>query len=245
MSQIRRAGLSQDRTAEGEEPAADGPPFAPQPAHRSSQERDLGGAKPLHSTQVQVVKVGGSLYDLPDLAQRLHNYLKPLADTGPVLLVPGGGRTADVIRWLDPLHGLGEERAHWLALRSLTLNAHFLASILPSGCVVSTLSECLAAWQGQQQPILDPHAFALGDEGQPGCLPHLWAATSDSLAARVAVVFGASTLTLLKSVEAEEGGDWQELARRGVVDALFTQVLAQPNVAQPPTLRVRLVNFRT
>lgn len=51
-----------------------------------------------------VVKVGGSLFDLPDLGPRLRAWLKTLR-TADVLLVPGGGPTADVVRSLDRAHG--------------------------------------------------------------------------------------------------------------------------------------------
>src|SRR5204862_6165233 len=75
-----------------------------------------------------VVKVGGSLYDLPDLGPRLAAWLRTLV--GPVLLVPGGGAMADAVRHLDRYHGLGAEISHELALRSLTMNAWFLAALL-------------------------------------------------------------------------------------------------------------------
>src|SRR5271166_3401866 len=71
-----------------------------------------------------VVKVGGSLFSMPDLAQRLRRWL---AQAGPrILLVPGGGAAADVVREFDKCHSLGEEASHWLALWSLRLNAELL-----------------------------------------------------------------------------------------------------------------------
>ena len=56
-----------------------------------------------------VVKVGGSLYDLPDLHLRLQPWLSQ-AKTTDIILVPGGGATADVIRDFDRVHHLGEIR---------------------------------------------------------------------------------------------------------------------------------------
>ena len=44
-----------------------------------------------------VVKVGGSLYDLPDLGPRLRRFLDGLDDPDR-LVVPGGGAAADVVR---------------------------------------------------------------------------------------------------------------------------------------------------
>jgi aspartokinase-like uncharacterized kinase len=64
-----------------------------------------------------VVKVGGSLFDLPDLGPRLEVWLGARRS---VVLVPGGGPTTDVVRALDRTHRLGEEAAHWLALRSIS-----------------------------------------------------------------------------------------------------------------------------
>src|SRR5207248_9110984 len=68
-----------------------------------------GGVGAMNETLV--VKVGGSLYDLPDLADRLRRWLSALA-APRVLLVPGGGPTADVIRTFDQRHRLGEEASH-------------------------------------------------------------------------------------------------------------------------------------
>ncbi|HEY7427784.1 MAG TPA: hypothetical protein VH682_26370 [Gemmataceae bacterium] len=189
-----------------------------------------------------VVKVGGSLYDWPDLAMRLRGWLAAQWPGGEgILLVPGGGPTADVVRDLDRRHGLGEEASHWLALRALSLNAHFLASLLPSARVIGDVEECRRAWHEKTLPILDVHKFAETDEGRPGRLPHRWAVTSDALAARVAVVAGARQLVLLKSTSIPAGVDWTEAARRGLVDELFAETLRRA----PADLQVRAVNLRT
>jgi 5-(aminomethyl)-3-furanmethanol phosphate kinase len=184
-----------------------------------------------------VVKVGGSLYDLPDLGPRLRYWLAK--DAPPrVLLVPGGGPTADVVRAFDQRFRLGEEAAHWLALRALTVNAHLLAELV-GGPVVGDWGECPAAWGAGRVPVLDGFAFAAADEVRPDHLPHSWAVTSDSLAARAAVVGEAGRLILLKSVGIPEGIDWSEAARRGWVDAWFPSVLRQR-----PGLRVTTIAFR-
>lgn len=166
-----------------------------------------------------VVKVGGSLYDWPDLGPWLLDYLGGLR-TRRVLLVPGGGRAADVVRELDRRHGLGEEAAHWLALRALTVTAHFLARLLPGAVVVENVSDA------GPLAVLDPFAFALADDGRPGSLPHTWDVTSDSIAARVAGAAGAGRLVLLKSVAVPAAPDWDEAARRGWVDPEFPRAVA-------------------
>jgi aspartokinase-like uncharacterized kinase len=189
-----------------------------------------------------IVKVGGSLYDLPDLAARLHEWLADGWNGGDgVLVVPGGGPPADAVREWDRRHQLGEEMSHWLALRALTLNAHFLASLLPYACVIVDVKECEQIWSEGRMPILDVHEFARLDDHRSGRLPHSWAVTSDAFAARVAVVTHARHLVLLKSMMIPPGVNWSKAGRLGWVDEMFAEVLRDA----PADLRVSAVNLRT
>ena len=104
------------------------------------------------SVALTVVKVGGSLYDLADLQSRLRAWLAERAGER-VLLVPGGGATADAVREFDNRHGLGEEKAHWLALRALALNASFLLGLLPEAEIVD--HPCRACTHGAAGAGLD------------------------------------------------------------------------------------------
>jgi aspartokinase-like uncharacterized kinase len=183
-----------------------------------------------------VVKVGGSLFDLPDLGPRLRAWLAAL-DGGPFLLVPGGGAAADLVRDLDRCHGLGEETAHGLALQALSVTARFLHALLP-GCYLVADAHGMPPGAGALA-VLDPHPFVLADEGVPGCLPHSWDVTSDAIAARAAVVAGARRLVLLKSVTNPPGLTWEEAGRHGLVDRALATVLAGA-----PWLQAEAVNFR-
>ena len=357
-----------------------------------------------------VVKVGGSLFDAPALGPALRAYLDTLAPA-EVLLVPGGGPVADAVRALDRTHALGEEAAHWLALRSLGVTAALLERLaeeplppapspkkgggekpeprvryvvrgqpvtedkvrrakelrrestpterllwellranrsgyhfrrqqviegyvadfychaaalvveadgtshneqgeydarrttafamrgihvirfpneqiarepdtvrthiattcaarlaqepLPptpspkkgggvSGAAGAAPCEAASASEpaltpppflgegvgGRGSCVLDPFAFALEDEARPGALPHTWAVTTDSIAARAAVVFRAERLVLLKSVDVPPGVSWEVAAANGWVDAHF------PHVAATLACPVEVVNFR-
>lgn len=175
---------------------------------------------------LSVVKVGGSLFDLPDLGQRLTAWITE-SGLSSVLLVPGGGPTTDALRQLDRCHRLGEEVSHWLALRALTLNACFLSTLLPVAQIVKNPQSARAGgWA-----ILDCHSFVFDDERHPDHLPHSWSVTGDSVAAQAARRAQAEKLFLLKSLTVPESKDWHEGARRGWVDAYFPQAAAGLNVA--------------
>lgn len=167
-----------------------------------------------------VVKVGGSLYDHPALGPGLRTFLDSLGS--PALLVPGGGDFADAVRKLDAIHSLGEEAAHWLALAAMNAAGAFLRSLLATDRVA--ICDCLA--------------FVLADDKHPDHLPHSWQVTSDSIAARIAIVEGASRLILLKSVDVPAGLSWREAAERGWVDAHVQTVKGIDN------LPVDVINFR-
>jgi 5-(aminomethyl)-3-furanmethanol phosphate kinase len=200
------------------------------------------------SRSLAVVKVGGSLYDWPDLGQRLRDWLwLQRAPWRDVLLIPGGGPTADVIREFDRIHQLGEKKAHWLALAALRLNAWFLAEMLPLVGIIGTWEELSSEVSDSDRTlirasILDPRSFACWDArahpdtGPPPC----WAVTSDSIAARAAVVYDADYLILLKSVTIPADISWEQAGERGFVDEWFARTV-RPAL---PRLKVRAVNFR-
>ncbi len=185
-----------------------------------------------------IVKVGGSLFELPDLGPRLRAFLAGLP-TRRVLLVSGGGAAADLVRAAQTADGLDDATCHWLALGALRFTASLLlARLAVPGAFVADAGAWEAAWRRGVVPVLDAHAFAAEDEQRPGRLPHTWDATSDAVAGRAAVVFEIPAVVLLKSRD-WHGTDWQAAAKEGIVDALFPQVVADGR------LRASVVNFRT
>jgi aspartokinase-like uncharacterized kinase len=180
----------------------------------------------------RVIKVGGSLYDLPDLAVRLRAWF----GREPTLLVPGGGGMVEAIRSLDRVHRFVDQVAHDLAIRALALGAEVLAEILGSDHIVDRVPEPDGPYPVY---VLRPTRFCREDQELPGSLPQCWNVTSDSIAARVALRARARELILMKSVSWPATDEWEGAARAGVVDDYFPEA-----VRQDPLLRVRVVNLR-
>ncbi|MFL5243800.1 MAG: uridylate kinase [Gemmataceae bacterium] len=181
-----------------------------------------------------VVKVGGSLFDLPNLGAHLKRWLDRLGS--PVLIVPGGGRAVDAVRDLDRTHKLGEETCHWLALEAMSQSALFLSKLLDNAPVIKKAPGQQTDKPNGRLAILDAHLFAREDEGLPGCLPHCWDVTSDSIAARAAAVFGASSLVLLKSAAIPNDASLAQAQQMGIVDPYFRKALI-------PAINLQLLNF--
>ena len=171
--------------------------------------------------RLDLVKVGGSLFEWPGLPRRLMAFLRA-SEVNRLVLVAGGGGFADVVRALDRIHGLGDDRSHGLALRAMELASHALSALVPELRIVESVAGLDAAWSMGAVPILCPRLIL--DEGERAGqtpLPRSWEVTSDSIAARLASTLAADELVLLKSVEPAPGLDRIGASAVGLVDPRF------------------------
>ncbi len=176
-----------------------------------------------------VIKVGGSLYDHPDLASNLAIWAA-LAGEYRLLFLPGGGPFAESVRAADVRFRLSDSAAHWMAILAMEQYAHLLADLTPGATVVHDLDEAAAVCATKKAPILAPAALLR----QVDPLPHSWQVTSDSMAAWLAGYSGTRRLVLLKRVAGVYQGSPKtlrqqisrvELAGSEVVDPYFVQAL--------------------
>lgn len=186
------------------------------------------------TSPVRVVKVGGSLLRHQPEAQAKEtaaSLTKWLAQQPPAVnvLVAGGGEFADAIRRADATHGLGEEIAHWLCVDALSVAARLLGAILKMPIVIEKKTLPCA---DPSVCVFDPASFLRDVEPRmfANPLPHTWAVTSDSIAARIAESLAASELVLLKSCLPG--------TNTGYVDDYFP-------VAAARLPRIRCVNLRS
>lgn len=126
-----------------------------------------------------VVKVGGSLFD------RVVPLLAIFREVGrPVLIVPGGGKFADLVRRLN----VSDTAGHWMAIAGMEQFGWYIASHdVPAVSALTLPAEVT---------VLLPYcALRRADP-----LPHSWNVTSDTIAAWVAKELSLDLL-LLKSVD--------------------------------------------
>jgi 5-(aminomethyl)-3-furanmethanol phosphate kinase len=143
-----------------------------------------------------VLKVGGSLSRSESLGL-LCEEIGRLGIRQQLLVVPGGGEFADIVRDYYRLYQLSETTAHRMALLAMDQYGCLLGDLIPNSALVSDLLSARAAAAAGRVPILLPSALIV----QADPLPHSWQVTSDSIAAWIAGQANASQLILLKVID--------------------------------------------
>jgi aspartokinase-like uncharacterized kinase len=141
---------------------------------------------------VIVIKVGGSQSrgtGLPALAQEIGR----LCARYPVLVVPGGGVFADVVRDHYRRYTLSETTAHRMALLAMDQYGCLLGDLVPGSVLVTDILSARLVVERGKTPILLPSSLLI----QADPLPHSWQVTSDAIAAWVAGLLSSSHLILL------------------------------------------------
>lgn len=135
-----------------------------------------------------VVKIGGSLYDAPELQP----YLAALADYSTqqsIVIVPGGGPFADQVRHAQTLHHFDDHIAHHMAIIAMKQFGLLLSSLIPTCQLI----------HGDQPPT-HPFSIWLPDDtllSKPD-LKKSWDISSDSIALWLAGQLDAEQLLLIK-----------------------------------------------
>ncbi len=188
-------------------------------------------------TAAHVIKLGGSLLDLPDLFERFEAWrVRDVGIRG--LLVIGGGEAADLVRAFDRRYTLTPERGHELAVEAMRFNALLAMERIRETQLVHDLAGCAAAWQAHRLAVMEPVAWLRRSDELGPPVPRRWSFTSDSIAARAAQQLDRARLTLLKSTLPPAPCDVHTASALGVVDADFPGACAGLNT-------VELVNLRS
>lgn len=187
---------------------------------------------------LRVAKLGGSLLTYEPLAPALRAWLADDSFSGHTVLVVGGGPLVDGLREVDRRHAISESAMHWLCIQALSVTAQCVQQLLPELPLVAQLGTLRERLAVRGATLFEVQHFMRYEEPHlPGVkLPATWDVTTDSIAARLAIVLEAESLVLLKSSDpASERFD--ELVEAGHVDRFLPRLMADA----PP---IRCVNLR-
>lgn len=165
-----------------------------------------------------IVKLGGSLYHTAELK----SWLALLADYtqhDSVVIVPGGGPFADMVRQAQILHDFDDQHAHHMALLAMAQYGLMLHALQPSAITINTPVQ--APTSGQLAIWLPNDQLLQTDE-----LMQNWDITSDSLALWFAQQHSDSKLVLIKCVPITTD-DINELSDNDVIDQGFKALFQQ------------------
>ena len=144
-----------------------------------------------------VVKVGGSLAEDPERLIDLCAKLSGLAKNYELVVVPGGGRFADVVRDSDKHFNLSSEISHRMAILGMDQFGLLLAQITPNSCATYLLDDAKQLSETEVVPVFLPSRLMFKENP----LENSWDVTSDSIAAYVASRLLAAKVLLVTDVD--------------------------------------------
>lgn len=172
-----------------------------------------------------VVKVGGSLAAYPDKLKALCAKLSEIHKTQKLIVVPGGGEFADIVRTLDKRFSLSPSVSHRLAILAMDQYGFLLSNLTPDSIMVNRLEMVQETWDFGKLPVFLPSNFLL--EMDP--LENSWDVTSDSIAAYIAGQLHASRLLLVTDVDGIYNCDPKKFPDAKLISKLSAQELLKMN----------------
>lgn len=175
---------------------------------------------------MRVVKLGGSLLDVPNLADRFERWYQRQPPMVSIVVV-GGGASVDVLRDFDRANNLDAATAHWLAIRAMQFNARIVESLLPKVMWGDSFDQMFTCDIEAGILIADPWKL-LTETAASGALslPESWDVTSDSISAWLAAKLAAEELVLLKSALLPTHATVEGASACGYVDPYFKEAVA-------------------
>jgi aspartokinase-like uncharacterized kinase len=162
-----------------------------------------------------VVKIGGSLYNTPELKKWL-SVLTKSSKHHKVIIVPGGGPFADTVRQAQQDMHISDSSAHHMAILAMAQYGLLLNALAPSSQLFyypssdDLTSVGLSIW------------IPTGNLVNNKAIPHQWNVTSDSLALWLAQQVNADQLCLIKRVRVRSCAI-STLTEATVIDEAFGQ----------------------
>lgn len=175
-----------------------------------------------------IIKIGGSLQGSSYLG-KVCEVLDSVSKDHRLVIVPGGGRFADLVRESQEEHGLSDEVAHQMAIKGMEMYGLALGELCSE---FSTTQDLEVAKEGRI--IFMPlEAVEQSDD-----LEASWRVTSDSIAAWLCQKLGFDNLILVKRVNGIQDDsllsqisvEELESLDQDVVDSKFSKILKKSEI---------------
>lgn len=163
---------------------------------------------------IEVIKLGGSLYG-SDLLESWLTTLTAHATLETIVVVPGGGPFADVVRKAQQRYGFEDVVAHQMAIMAMQQFGSMLLALSPNA-VAFTFPGQHSPQAGKLNIWLPTLAVFSVEE-----IEQSWRVSADSLALWLANLIQAQRLTLVKSCEINVV-DCETLSQNNIIDAAFS-----------------------
>jgi len=144
-----------------------------------------------------VVKVGGSLATCPQKLRNLCLKISEISKEHKLIVVPGGGEFADVVRRLDKRFHLSCNTSHRMAILGMDQYGMLLSNLIPSSITTSKFEEIKYFLDMDKLPIFLPSNLLLQEDP----LENSWAVTSDSIAVYLAGRLKVTKVLLVTDVD--------------------------------------------
>ena len=172
-----------------------------------------------------VIKIGGSLAEDPERLRALCTKLSEFAKKYAIIVVPGGGRFADVVRDFDQRFTLSSEVSHRMAILGMDQFGLLLSQIIPNSCATYLLNDAKQLSEIRVVPIFLPSPLMFQEDQ----LENSWNVTSDSIAAYVASRLHAAKVLLVTDVDGIFTKDPRKHADAVLIERLSAEELLKLN----------------
>jgi aspartokinase-like uncharacterized kinase len=172
-----------------------------------------------------VIKIGGSLAEDPERLGALCAKLSEFAKKYAIVVVPGGGRFADVVRDFDKRFTLSSVVSHRMAVLGMDQFGLLLSQIIPNSCATYLLSDAKQLSEIGVVPVFLPSRLMFREDP----LENSWNVTSDSIAVYVASRLRVAKVLLVTDVDGVFTKDPWKHADAVLIERLSAEELLKLN----------------
>ncbi len=188
-----------------------------------------------------VVKVGGSIASFPERLRSLCLKLSEISKKHRLIVIPGGGEFADVVRNLDKMFSLSCSATHKMAILSMDQYGLMLSDLTPNSVIVCKLQEIKSILDLGRLPVFLPSKLFFDEDP----LENSWNVTSDSIAVYIAHRLNVSRVLLVTDVDGIYTDDPKTNPKAKLIKKMSTNELLDMNARTSVDFALPKLLFKT